>query len=146
MKVLVCGGRKGVRAKEVFMVLDRVAELLGSSDIEIAEGRALGVDQAAGAWADHKAHAHWKFPINNEVDGVDPMTAPKRRNQRMLDTFKPDICVGLPGGGGTNDMMDRCHRAGVPVWDIEFKDGGFVIHQWQRQDAPVRLASHVHAF
>lgn len=142
MKVLVCGGRKGVPTKKVFVILDVVERILRSERIAIAEGCAAGVDQAAGAWADHKEHEHWKFPIDNEIDGGDPMTAPKRRNQRMLNIFRPDICIGFPGGGGTNDMMDRCQKAGVPVWDVDIEGDGFVIYQWQRQDRPVRIAAH----
>jgi hypothetical protein len=143
VKVLVCGGRKGVEAKRVFRVLDDVRALLrrsGSDSIEVAEGRAVGVDQAAGAWADRKADAHWRFPINSALHGLDPMTAPKRRNQQMLTVFGPDVCVAFPGGNGTNDMADRCHKAGVPVWDVEMHDDEeYSIVQWAPKGGPCTL-------
>jgi hypothetical protein len=148
VKVLVCGGRKGVQNKKLFRVLDDVWTLLqstGITEIEIAEGRAIGVDQGAGAWADRKANGHWTFPINNDLDGLDPMRAPKRRNQRMLDIFKPDLCVAFPGGNGTNDMADRCHKAGVPVWDVEMHDDAeFSIVRWAPRAGPDVRCTLIH--
>lgn len=37
------------------------------------------------------------------------------RNQQMLDEFKPELVLAFPGGRGTEDMMARAVRAGVPV-------------------------------
>lgn len=37
------------------------------------------------------------------------------RNQKMLDEYKPDLVVALPGGRGTADMVSRARVAGVEV-------------------------------
>lgn len=37
------------------------------------------------------------------------------RNQHMLDIGKPDVVLAFPGGRGTEDMIRRAEKAGVPV-------------------------------
>ncbi len=37
------------------------------------------------------------------------------RNQQMLDEAKPDMVLAFPGGRGTDDMVSRAEKAGVPV-------------------------------
>lgn len=141
-RMIVCGPRVGIKTRHVFQVLDAVAQVLPEpTRIEIVEGTAACVDQAAGAWADRKAHAHWRFPINNDLDGEDPMTAPKRRNTRMRDSSKATHCLGFPGHGGTNHMMDISKQAGMLVWEVEFNDDGgqspteFCVRQWGQNGA-----------
>lgn len=136
-RMIVCGPRVGILARHVFQVLEVATRRLPEPHrVEVVEGAAACVDQAAGAWADRNAHAHWRFPINDWLDGEDPMTAPKNRNARMLHSSKASLCLGFPGHGGTNDMMVRAHDAGVTVWEVELSpEGGerptsFSIRAW----------------
>jgi hypothetical protein len=72
-------------------------------------------------------------PISGAKDGYKP-DAPKNRNRRMLEeNMDAEACIGFPGGGGTFDMMDRCHAAGLPVGDIEINDDGSWEIKWWPQ-------------
>ena len=33
----------------------------------------------------------------------------------MIDRGKPDLVIAFPGGRGTEDMVTRAERAGIPV-------------------------------
>lgn len=39
------------------------------------------------------------------------------RNQVMLDEWRPEGVIALPGGDGTDDMVSRARKAGIPVWE-----------------------------
>ncbi len=54
------------------------------------------------------------------------------RNGQMLSDFNPDIAIYfhdelVVGQGGTGDMVARCQKADVPVYDWE----SFVTEQWR---------------
>lgn len=46
------------------------------------------------------------------------ITAGLRRNQQMLESR-----IAFPGGAGTQDMISRARRAGVPVMQYIYIDG-----------------------
>lgn len=89
-------------------------------DIEIIHGacKRKGSNQICGAdlIADEWAVVNWiapkEFPVEWERYGL---AAGPIRNQKMLDEGKPDLVVALPGGRGTDDMISRAEKAGVPI-------------------------------
>lgn len=83
----------------------------------VAHGDALGYDKMAGRWAKNRAVECLDFPVSSRLDGHRD-DAPKRRNQRMYDDFKPDACLAFPGGAGTRHMFSICRDAGLPVYDV----------------------------
>jgi hypothetical protein len=138
MRVLVCGGRRGVTLVQVMVVLDALRPSW-PLELEIGEGDAPGVDRFAGEWAVSRGVALRKYPINNQVDGHKD-GAPMRRNERMLDVFQPHQLVGFPGGNGTRYMMDIAHRAGVDILDVEFVPNGEArVHRWMPHLHPTRF-------
>ena len=126
MKVLVCGGREYALYGELCHILDKLhAEhqftLLVHGDAgAYKQGYRSrpeaykGADALAGRWADERGIQQVKIPANwNGKDRAAGMI----RNQLMLDLVKPELCIGFPGGVGTNSMMLRARKAGVPVID-----------------------------
>ncbi|UTU07907.1 hypothetical protein CcrC1_gp221c [Caulobacter phage C1] len=132
--VAITGPRIEVTAPQVFRVMDVLFP--HASDIRLISGLAQGVDTHGIHWATRRGAGVIAVGIDDSLDGSDPYTAPKRRNQRMVD-LKPFLCVGFPGHGGTNDMMDRCLKAGVIVWEVAFTDqDGFEVWQWPSPSEP----------
>jgi len=136
-KWIVCGGRVGrhLSRRRVQEVLDHLAESLGSQDaLTVIHGQAPWVDQWAGRCARDRGHFEDAIPIDDEIDGIS-FHAPKRRNVRMYEKHQDaECCIGFPGGGGTNHMMDVCHEAGIPVGDVEIdKDGTWEIKWWPQK-------------
>jgi hypothetical protein len=125
MKILVCGGRNygwlpadelGRKKPDMaawdtlYGVLDTY--LVADDDITIISGHAYGADQLAEAWADEREVPSMIFPAEWNLRGK---AAGPIRNQRMLDEGKPDLVIAFPGGRGTDDMVARAEKAGVPV-------------------------------
>lgn len=128
--IIVCGGRVGrnLSKARVYRVLDHLAPNWPEG-FRIVQGRAAWVDRWAGAWALDRGHPMQPVPIDERLD--DGPNAPMLRNRRMARDFPPYACVGLPGGGGTLDMMTICHDLGCPVADVDLHpDGTFDIHWW----------------
>ena len=117
-RLIVCGGRNygrppasydyfantaaheahSRRAAEQRARIFQTLDLLRPS--EIAHGGALGVDRAAGEWAEENTIRCTVFPArwgSGYTPGLD-------RNRRMFSTFGPDGTVAFPGGTGTADM------------------------------------------
>jgi hypothetical protein len=134
MIVIVCGGRVGrnLSKRRVYEVLDRWAAAWISEGIKVVTGGAKWVDTWAVDWAKDRGHDWQVFAIDGELDGY-KFNAPFNRNRRMNREAVPDCCLGFPGGGGTNDMMDICHASGVPVGDIEINDNGTWEIKWWPQ-------------
>jgi len=112
MKLLFTGGRKysGVHA---FTEAMKSFPYLSQIDFTI-QGGARGADTVARQWSEYEGiysvtlDALWHFHGNK---------AGPHRNQKMLDLFKPDYCIALPGGTGTADMVRRCRLLNMPVWE-----------------------------
>lgn len=115
MKVLVCGGRDFADADLLEEVLDGVHD--GEEKISlVVHGGCSGADTLAGKWAKRRGvkcvevKAHW-FIYGRRAGPI--------RNQKMLDEYKPDCVFAFPGGGGTQDMIDRACAAGVATFMVE---------------------------
>lgn len=116
MRVLVCGGRE---FGDKLLLYKTLNELARAEQIDcIIEGDARGADRMAGWWARSNRIDNLRFPVTAALDGPWPMAGP-RRNQRMLDESKPDLCIAFPGGNGTADMVRRCEAAGVKVVKVD---------------------------
>lgn len=114
MKVLVCGGREYTDYRELCLKLDVI-----HTEREftlLVHGDAKGADKLAGRWAVERGIQQVKVPANWE--GLDTK-AGMVRNQLMLDLVSPEVCVGFPGGIGTNKMMFMAHKQGVEVVDTD---------------------------
>ena len=110
MRVLVCGGRD-------FADWPAIQKHLGpfGGGTHLAHGDARGADRLAGKYG--LIHG-WKvtaYPADWKAHGKG---AGPRRNQRMLDEFKPELVVAFPGGRGTDDMIRRSRKAGVTVREV----------------------------
>ena len=135
LKWIVCGGRvgRGLTKNLVWSVLDTLAERCPENRITVVHGGAVWVDTWAGEWAKARGHLECRVEINGELDGYRER-APMNRNRRMLqENIEADRCLGFPGGGGTNDMMEICHKAGIPVGDIEVESNGDWELKWWPQ-------------
>jgi hypothetical protein len=109
-RVLVCGGRDFSQKEILFNVLD---EAHAANPIDcLIHGAARGADQLAADWALDRGILCKAYPADwaHEGRGAGP-----KRNQRMLDLGKPHIVIAFPGGRGTEDMMERARKAGVPI-------------------------------
>lgn len=129
----ITGPRIKVTEEEVYTVLD--ALFPDPLKVGVISGTALGTDTFAENWAKERGARVKRVKVNNALDGHD-LGAPKRRNGRMVD-LKPGLCVGFPGYNGTNDMLDRCHEAGIPVWEVEIDHdtNRFLVWQWPAKGA-----------
>ena len=118
MIAIVCGGRKYLDRDAAFEALDAAHSLFdlthvieGGQRTYDDERRLIGGgDWWANRWAAARGircsteRADW----NRWGRAAGPI-----RNGTMLRKFNPDICLGLPGGDGTLDMLDQAERAGV---------------------------------
>jgi len=110
MKLLVCGGRN-------FRDYDLLRETLDKIEgtVELAHGGASGADSMAGTYASARG---WDVSVFQADWRTHGRAAGPKRNQRMLDEFKPDLVIAFPGGYGTADMVKRANKAGVFVQRI----------------------------
>lgn len=72
------------------------------------------VDQLAHQIAEHMGWLIDAHPVSREEYRRKGKWAFYERNQAMVD-LRPDICVVLPGGGGTADCARRAEAAGIPM-------------------------------
>jgi hypothetical protein len=110
VRILVTGGRDFQNKKALWDILDAL------NNIEaIIHGKARGADRLAEEWAVEMGRINMAFPANWDKHGN---SAGPIRNQQMLDEGKPDIVISCPGGAGTEDMIARARKAGIPVLRI----------------------------
>jgi ribA/ribD-fused uncharacterized protein len=116
MRLLVSGGRD---FDDVDFIVKHMNRLHKSRIItSVVYGTARGVDTICGFWA-------------YELEGVEPIPVPAewhdqngnfdrgaghKRNQRMLDEFRPDALFAFPGGKGTADMVRRATKVLPEIW------------------------------
>ena len=117
--LLVCGGRDYADRARVWDLLDRVARRMAITAVR--HGAASGADTLAGEWAmeswvpEEPRPAAWRS--GGRRGPVDFSAGPKR-NAAMPAEGGVAACVAFPGGPGTENMVERCKRAGVPVWEV----------------------------
>lgn len=112
--VLVCGGRDYTDRDRVFAALDKLDAK--HQIMLLVHGGATGADSLADEWAKERGVPRLPFPVTKDDWDTYGKAAGPVRNQQMLDTACPHACVAFPGGSGTEDMVQRCEAAGVPVW------------------------------
>jgi hypothetical protein len=112
MKVLVTGGRSYADANAVYSELDQLLGQAPQDCLTIIQGAASGADKLARDWCIARKVPFANYPADWTTYG---RSAGPRRNQRMLDREQPDLVLAFPGGAGTEDMVARALRAGVPV-------------------------------
>jgi hypothetical protein len=122
--IIVAGGRVGRNLSKaiVWAVLDDLSQRW-PNPFRIVHGAAAWTDTWAGQWGYDRHHPVQPVPVDGNLDGYKDR-APFRRNMRMQRDFPAYLCLGFPGGGGTNSMLEICHDAGVPVGDVEINDNG----------------------
>jgi hypothetical protein len=113
MIVLVCGSRDAIDWQPVFAWLDLFAATHPVT--KVIHGGARGIDSMADGWARQRQIPVDAYRITHETWRAQGKSAGPRRNQRMLDEGKPDVCIAFPGGRGTRDMRERSICADVPV-------------------------------
>jgi len=113
-KVLVTGGRDYADQSRVDEALDTVHA--DSPITVIIHGAATGADTLAADWA--RRHG---IPTDPHPARWDDFSEPcVNRNQRMLAALgTAGLCVALPGGRGTADMVARALKAGVSVLEVD---------------------------
>ncbi len=79
----------------------------------IIQGGAIGADAIANLWG--KANGVHVAQVN-ALWGTYGKAAGHLRNEAML-RLKPDYCLAMPGGRGTDGMKALCRKAGIPVWE-----------------------------
>lgn len=109
-RVIVCGGRDYADSRTVYWALDQVRSKHGIP--VIIHGGARGADALAASWAEEVGATVEVYEADWERHGKG---AGPVRNQQMVDAGA-DGCIAFPGGRGTADMVSRCKKAGIPVW------------------------------
>lgn len=110
MRVIVCGGRNFLDAARLDLALD------GLMPTAVAQGGAPGADRLALKWCMKRHVPCHTFPADWSGHGK---AAGPLRNQKMLESFKPELVLAFPGGVGTKDMIRKAKKAGVEV--VEFQ-------------------------
>jgi len=118
-RVLVCGGRDFDDFEHLCTVMDRYNPKGFPVSVEICQGGARGADNLAKLWASLRGVRCIEYPADWATHGK---AAGPIRNQQMLDDFGPQVVVAFPGGRGTDDMIRRAEKAGVPVLKVKEKN------------------------
>lgn len=112
MKLLVCGGRDFNDYQSLDNTLTFLNGMIGI-DI-IISGGAPGADTMAKNWAHHNGiHCAEVKALWNSFG----KSAGYKRNSTML-LLKPDLCLAMPGGKGTDMMVKLCHNKNISVKDM----------------------------
>lgn len=111
VRAIVCGGRDFADQQRLWNGLESFHKSEGRI-IALAHGAAPGADSMAAMWAKDEGIPCYAFPARWKLEG---MAAGPKRNQRMLDEFKPDVVIAFAGGRGTADMVRRAESEGVRV-------------------------------
>jgi hypothetical protein len=114
LTVLVTGGWNFTDEHRIDHFLDEIyalvnEELLG---MVIVQSGGRGADKLARIWAWQNNVLYITERPDWQRDGL---IAVFLANQRMIDLYKPDVCVAMPGNWGTADVIKRCLKAGVPI-------------------------------
>lgn len=133
MRLLVSGGRDFVDVEFIVTHLNRLHK--ARKITELVHGAASGADTICAMWAD-EVNGITPIPVPAEWrddNGRRDLGAGKRRNQQMLDEYRPEALFAFPGGGGTADMVTRAEKALPEVWQShwnffkkECPDSGFL--------------------
>lgn len=109
MNLLVCGGRNFKNHYK----FDEAMKLLPFTPSIIIHGGAEGADELGDMWG--KSNGIFTVRIDALWDSHGMGAGPKR-NRAMLNIMNVEYCIALPGGSGTNDMVERCIINNITVW------------------------------
>jgi hypothetical protein len=122
LTIVVTGGRLYSNWCKVYEVLDALLQEHGA--ITVIQGNCkTGADAWARDWCRRRSRTARPGSITLEEELADwrrygPAAGP-RRNQAMLDRWKPQLVVAFAGGKGTADCVGRARAAGIEVREIE---------------------------
>jgi len=112
-RVLVCGSRGPLSKETVELVRDTLSGIRHARSFSaLIHGYATGVDAQAAKWAKAAGIKTIGYMADWSRHGK---AAGPIRNQRMIDTGKPDLVVAFRGGRGTADMVRRAKIAGIEL-------------------------------
>lgn len=109
MIVLVTGGRDFEDRRALFEFLDALRPEI---DAVVHGDHWSGADLFAKLWCRTRSVEERPYPAKWKEFGK---RAGMIRNAEMLKKERVDLCVACPGGRGTNDMVERCEKAGIEV-------------------------------
>lgn len=112
MRVVVTGGRDFADMDLVNRVLLVLAQWDPDGIEALAHGGASGADALADAFCKRCGVPVDVFPADWDAHGK---AAGPLRNQRMLDTFKPELVVAFAGGKGTMNCVKEARKRKIPV-------------------------------
>lgn len=110
MRAIICGGRDFIVEKWAFKRLDIVHTKMGIT--HVIEGGAFGADRLGRYWA---AARGIPFTTVRAAWDQHGKSAGYKRNVQMADEHAPDIVIAMPGGVGTQMMVDIAKKRGLPV-------------------------------
>lgn len=111
MRAIICGGRDYANRSQATLWLSRLHSMLDI--VHVIEGGATGADRIARDWALATIIPVTTVPA--DWDRFDNAAGPLR-NSRMLQEFKPDVLLALPGKTGTLNMINQARAARLPVY------------------------------
>lgn len=114
-RVIVTGGRDFNDPVPVRALVQAAAAVLGAERVVVVHGGARGADLLGALAARQLGFPTEVFRAN--WDALLRAAGPVR-NREMLEAGV-DLVVALPGGTGTNDMVDIAKNAGVPILRYE---------------------------
>ena len=107
MILLVCGGRDFKNYK----ALSNAIKNFSITPNMIIQGGANGADNLAKKYAfENNIHCA-EVPALWHKRG--PNAGPQRNEAMLL--LRPDYCLAMPGGRGTNNMVNQCKSKNIPV-------------------------------
>lgn len=114
MKVLVTGGRDFRDIELLKRALNETITKNNQPITTIIHGDARGADFLASVIAIEWGIPELRFPADWSQHGK---AAGHIRNTQMLDQGLPDCVVAMPGGRGTNDMVQQAQKRSKMVYD-----------------------------
>lgn len=120
MRAIVAGGRDFTDSLTFFGEMDRIhaerkIELViegGQRTRDRRMGLIGGADYWAYMWASSRKVPHVREDADWNAHG---RAAGPKRNQLMIDRYKPDAAIVFPGGAGTRDLTRRAYECGLEV-------------------------------
>jgi hypothetical protein len=116
--ILITGGRDFDNYDLLKRVLDVVCSASAPGEVLIVNGGCRGADQLSTQYAKSRGFKFKEYPILQEEKDRHGADAGPIRNQRMIDTAKPDRAVAFHGGKGTLDCLCRLYWAQVDTWVV----------------------------
>ena len=107
--VAVAGGKEAGDVNAICNALDRVKER--HPDMVLLHGGGPGAERIAARWADNHAVHQVVFRPDWNAHG---RAAPFRRNDQLLKLL-PTGLVAFPGGGISENLVDKARELGIPV-------------------------------